>query len=97
MSAFTWFTAALEALLDAEALAIQLRRCLGANLPVRGRRRVARPGAPPVCAKSLGLRLMKRIGFKKAKVAVARKLAVILHRMWRDETDCQWSSREEKA
>jgi hypothetical protein len=23
---------------------------------------------------------------KKAKVALARKLAVILHRMWRDET-----------
>jgi hypothetical protein len=28
-----------------------------------------------------------RIGFKKAKVAVARKLAVILHRMWRDGAD----------
>jgi hypothetical protein len=26
-------------------------------------------------------RLWKRIGFKKAKIAVARKLAVILHRM----------------
>ncbi|MFQ5512782.1 MAG: IS110 family transposase [Candidatus Krumholzibacteriia bacterium] len=31
-----------------------------------------------------GLRLAKRVGFKKAKVAVARKLAVILHRMWID-------------
>ncbi len=29
---------------------------------------------------------MKRIGFRKAKVAVARKLPIILHRMWRDET-----------
>src|SRR5215471_117291 len=29
----------------------------------------------------------KRLGFKKAKIAVARKLAVILHRMWRDGTD----------
>lgn len=47
------------------------------------------------CAlKAWGLRLAKRIGFKKAKVAVARKLAVILHRMWRDGTDFQWSPHE---
>ena len=45
--------------------------------------------------KAWGHRLWKRIGFKKAKVAVARKLAVILHRMWRDETDFQWSAKEE--
>jgi transposase len=44
--------------------------------------------------KAWGHRLAKRIGFKKAKVAVARKLAVILHRMWRDETDFQWSDKE---
>jgi transposase len=43
--------------------------------------------------KAWGHRLWKRIGFKKAKVAVARKLAVILHRMWRDGTDFIWSSR----
>ncbi len=44
--------------------------------------------------KAWGHRLWKRIGFKKAKVAVARKLAVILHRMWRDRTDFIWSSKE---
>ncbi len=44
--------------------------------------------------KAWGHRLWKRIGFKKAKIAVARKLAVILHRMWRDETDFIWSSKE---
>ena len=44
--------------------------------------------------KAWGHRLWKRIGFKKAKIAVARKLAVILHRMWRDETDFMWSSKE---
>jgi hypothetical protein len=27
---------------------------------------------------------MKRAGFKRAAVAVARKLAVILHAIWRD-------------
>jgi transposase len=32
--------------------------------------------------KSWALRLAKRVGMKKAKVALARRLAVILHRMW---------------
>jgi hypothetical protein len=31
---------------------------------------------------------------KKATVAVARKLAVILHRMWRDGTEFRWSTKE---
>jgi len=30
----------------------------------------------------LGVKLVKRNGLRKAKGAVARKLAVILHRMW---------------
>ncbi len=47
--------------------------------------------------KAWGLRLVKRLGFKKAKVAVARKLAVILHRMWRDEADFIWSNKEAAA
>ena len=47
--------------------------------------------------KDWGLRLAKRIGFKKAKVAVARKLAVILHRMWCDRTDFHWSAKEAMA
>jgi transposase len=34
-----------------------------------------------------GLKLAKRIGMKKARVAVARRLAVILHRMWVDGTE----------
>ena len=42
-------------------------------------------------------RLWKRIGFKKAKIAVARKLAVILHRMWCDGTDFIWSDKEVAA
>ena len=50
---------------------------------------------PHWCAlKAWGLRLAKRSGLKKAKVAVARKLAVILHRMWRDGTAFIWSSKE---
>ena len=50
------------------------------------------------CAlKAWGLRLAKCIGFKKAKVAVARKLAVMFHRMWQDGTDFLWSARDVAA
>ena len=38
-----------------------------------------------------GVKLAKRNGLRKAKVAVARKLAVILHRMWIDGTEFNWS------
>jgi hypothetical protein len=41
--------------------------------------------------------LAKRIGMRKARVAVARKLAVILHRMWVDGTDFRWSAKEATA
>jgi len=50
------------------------------------------------CAlKAWGVRLAKRVGFKKAKVAVARKMAVILHRMWIDGTSFRWSTKEIEA
>ncbi len=38
----------------------------------------------PCALRDWGLTLVRRIGRHKAKVAVARKLAVILHRMWID-------------
>ena len=44
-----------------------------------------------------GTRLAKRDGLHKAKVAVASKLAVILHRMWVDGTGFNWSTREVAA
>ena len=44
--------------------------------------------------KAWGMRIAKRSGIRKAKVAVARKLAVILHRMWIDGTEFLWSSKE---
>ena len=40
--------------------------------------------------KAWGMRLAKRSGLRKAKVAVARKLAVILHRMWIEGTEFNW-------
>src|SRR6516162_7661736 len=44
--------------------------------------------------KAWGIRLAKRSGLCKAKVAVARKLAVILHRMWIEGSEFKWSSME---
>ena len=43
--------------------------------------------------KAWGMRLAKRNGVRKAKVAVARKLAVLLHRMWIDGTEFHWSTK----
>jgi transposase len=47
--------------------------------------------------KAWGTRLAKRNGLRKAKVAVARKLAVILHRMWIDGTEFNWSTKKAVA
>ena len=44
--------------------------------------------------KSWGMHLVKTKGRKRATVAVARKLAVILHRMWSDGTQFQWNGQE---
>jgi transposase len=40
--------------------------------------------------KAWGMRVARRRGGKKAKVALARRLAVILHRMWTDGTQFRW-------
>ncbi len=36
------------------------------------------------------MEVAKRRGMKRAKVALARKLAVILHRMWVEGTTFRW-------
>jgi transposase len=43
--------------------------------------------------KTWGLALAKRIGMRRAKVAVARKLAVIMHRVWSDRSEFCWSGK----
>jgi transposase len=40
----------------------------------------------PSALKSWGLKILKRRGPKRARVAVARKLAVLLGRIWKDGT-----------
>ncbi|MFL5334645.1 MAG: IS110 family transposase [Geminicoccaceae bacterium] len=47
--------------------------------------------------KAWGTRLAKRIGAKKATVAVARKLAGILHRMWADNSEFRCSKEGQAA
>jgi len=43
--------------------------------------------------KAWGLRLAKASGFKRAKVGVARKLAVILHAMWKADEPFRYSAK----
>ena len=40
--------------------------------------------------KAWGMNIAKRRGMAKARVAVARKLAVIMHRMWSDQSEFRW-------
>ena len=47
--------------------------------------------------KAWGLRLAKRSSKKKACVAVARRLAVIMHAMWRNGTEYRFDSAEVEA
>ncbi len=41
------------------------------------------------------MRIAKERGLKRARVALARKLAVIMHRMWLDGTEFRWSDHAE--
>jgi transposase len=50
------------------------------------------------CAlKAWGLRLGAKRGHKRALVAVARKLAVIMHRMWLDGSEFRFAATQEPA
>jgi transposase len=42
--------------------------------------------------KAWAIRLAKRSGAKKAKVALARKLAALLHQLWQDGTTFRWTA-----
>jgi transposase len=41
-----------------------------------------------------GLQVAKRRGLRRAVVAVARKLAVVMHRIWVDSTEFRWAREE---
>ncbi len=44
-----------------------------------------------------GTRLARRVGSNKARVALARKLAVPMHRVWIDGTEFRWSQEATTA
>jgi len=46
-----------------------------------------------VGAAAWGMRIAKCRGMARARVAVARKVAVILHRMWTDGPEFRWSKQ----
>ena len=53
---------------------------------------VLRPATRWSPMKAWAVRLAQRQGAKRAKVALARKMAVVLHRMWRDGTEFRWTA-----
>lgn len=53
---------------------------------------VLRPSTRWSPMKAWAVRVAQRQGTKRAKVALARKMAVILHRMWRDGAEFRWTA-----
>ncbi len=47
--------------------------------------------------KAWGMKVAKARGHKKAVIAIARKLAVILHRMWIDDTQFRWGTEAARS
>ena len=47
--------------------------------------------------KAWGMQLAKTRGHRRAVIAVARKLAVILHRMWVDDTQFRWGTEPARS
>jgi transposase len=43
------------------------------------------------------MKIARHRGMKRAIVAVARQLAVIMHRMWVDGTEFRWTGKEAPA
>lgn len=53
---------------------------------------ILRPSTRWSSMKAWAMRISTRQGSKRAKVALARRMAVTLHRMWVDEEDFRWSA-----
>src|SRR5213079_1612030 len=47
--------------------------------------------------KAWGMKIARHRGMKRAIIAVARRLAIIMHRMWVDGTEFRWSRKEAAA
>ncbi|MEO8375387.1 MAG: hypothetical protein ABI471_09185 [Sphingomonas bacterium] len=53
------------------------------NLPARVKR--------PCALQTSGRRIAEARGAKRARVAVARKLTILLHKLWQSETEFCWN------
>ncbi len=73
---------------------ISLRRPDGTNITLRGGTDHAGSRDEMVMAESLGMNVAKRRGMRKAIVALARGLAVIMHRMISDGTEFCWNRND---
>ncbi len=47
--------------------------------------------------KAWGMKIARHRGMKRAIVAVARRMAVVMHRMWTDGADFRWKREEASA
>lgn len=52
---------------------------------------ILRPSTRWSPMKAWAVRIAQRQGSKRAKVALARKMAVVLHSMWRSGTEFRWT------
>jgi len=66
---------------------LETRRSVPANAPVRGHQRQAEPLQGSAQTQGLAFAIAKRSTVRKARVALARRLAIIMHAMLRNETE----------
>ena len=62
------------------------------EIPKPGAEPNGSPGLSPIFSGEIPFRVRGGVHFQRAMVAVARKLAVILHRMWLDGSTYRWST-----
>ena len=73
---------------------LTLGRSAVADLFIRGRDRLALSYEKMVIPQGMGNETRQGVGMKKAKVAIARKIAVILHCIWVDGTLFEWGQQK---
>jgi transposase len=76
---------------------LALGRRAGADLPVRGGHRAAPAREALVIAEGLGGAPGAAGGATKARVALARKLAVVMHAIWRSGEPFRWTAEPRAA
>jgi hypothetical protein len=76
---------------------LEMWGCHDAHPCVRGSPSHADPHNQMVLAQGLGHKDRSTSGIKRAVVAVARRLAVVVHCMWMDDTEFRWTKLAQAA